>query len=58
MAMVPHAFAGAGRMTDADIAGIARETAEAVCNAYGQDGAKCYDEDGRLAWDLWGKITS
>ena len=55
---VPHAFAGAGRMTDADIAGIAREAADTVCNAYGQDGAKCYDEDGRFAWDLWGEITS
>ena len=34
MAMVPHAFAGADRMTDADIAGIAREAADTVCNCY------------------------
>ena len=45
-------------MTDADIAGIAREAADTVCNAYGQDGAKCYGKDGRFAWDMWGKITS
>ena len=55
---VSHAFAGAGRMTDADTTRIVRETADSVCNAYGQDGAKCYDENGRFAWDLWEKIVS
>ena len=55
---VPHAFAGAGKMTDADAARIVRETADTVCNAYGQDMAKCYDENSRFAWDLWEEIVS
>ena len=55
---VPHAFADAGEMTDAGVARIVRETADTVCNAYGQDGAKCYDENGRFAWDLWKEVVS
>ena len=54
---VQHVFAGAGTTTDADIARAAKEAAETICNAYGQDGAKCYDESGRFAWDMWEEST-
>lgn len=50
---LPLPFDSAHGMTDRAIADAAREAARKVCNAYGQDTPKCYNADGKFAWDLW-----
>ena len=55
---ISHTFASADGLSNEEIAGAVRKAARATCNAYGVSAPRCYDSDGRFAWNLWGRITS
>lgn len=55
---VSQALAPADALRDEEIADAARHAAKTVCNAYGVSAPKCYDDDGRFAWKLWGRVIS
>ena len=55
---VSQALAPADALGDEEIADAARHAAKTVCNAYGVSAPKCYDDDGRFAWKLWGRVIS
>ena len=51
--LINRTFGAAAGMTDADIEEAVRHVAQTLCNAYGESRAKCYDENGDFAWQLW-----
>ena len=55
---VSHALASADVLGDAEIADAVQRAAKTVCNAYGVSAPSCYDDDGRFAWKLWGRVES
>ena len=55
---IPYAFDGVDKMMDTAIAKAVRDVAEMLCNAYGESHPKCYDGDGKFAWNLWERVSS
>ena len=55
---VSQALARADALGDAEIADAVQRAAKTVCNAYGVSAPGCYDDDGRFAWKLWGRVES
>lgn len=55
---IPHTFGTADGMTGAGIEKAVREVAQTLCNAYGEERAKCFDENGAFAWRLWEHVAS
>ena len=53
-----HAFGAANAITDAGIEQAVKEVAQTLCNAYGEDRARCFDENGEFAWRLWGHVAA
>lgn len=52
-----YAFGPISGMTDSKAELVAKDAARAVCNAYGQDAPKCYDELGQFSWTLWEMVS-
>ena len=50
---ISHGFDGAKYLTDAAIRDAAYDAATKIAHAYGQREARCFDEDGNFAWELW-----
>lgn len=50
---ISRGFGGVQGITDAGISDAARDMATKVAHAYGQKKAKCFDENGNFAQELW-----
>lgn len=53
---VTHGFSNVQDLTEARMRIAAHDAATKVAHAYGQKEAKCFDADGRFAWELYGTI--
>lgn len=51
---VKHGFDNAQDLTEEGVGDAAHDAATKVAHAYGQKKAKCFDADGRIAWELYG----